>query len=110
MSPPNLVEMKPIVPELLQEQATPENIVQIALELLLNPIRRQETLDAYKQMRLSLGEVGVCDRAASEIFQLLEARVRSNRQWKNNPCNSSYCYRLICRGRRIFSRNRASGI
>ena len=74
MSPPNLVEMKPIVPELLQEQATPENIVQIALELLLNPIRRQETLDAYKQMRLSLGEVGVCDRAASEIFQLLEAR------------------------------------
>ena len=74
MSPPNLVEMKPIVPELLQEQATPENIVQIALELLLNPIRRQETLDAYKQMRLSLGEVGVCDRAASEIFQLLGAR------------------------------------
>ncbi len=74
MSPPNLVEMKPIVPELLQEQATPENIVQIALELLLNPRRRQETLDAYRQMRLSLGEVGVCDRAAAEIFQLLEAR------------------------------------
>ncbi len=74
MSPPNLVEMKLIVPELLQEQATPENIVQIALELLLNPIRRQETLDGYQQMRLSLGEVGVCDRAAAEIFQLLEAR------------------------------------
>ncbi len=74
MSPPNLVEMKPIVPELLQEQASPENIVQIALELLLNPSRRQEMLDAYEQMRLFLGEVGVCDRAAAEIFQLLEAR------------------------------------
>lgn len=74
MSPPNLVEMKPIVPELLQEQASPENIVKIALELLLNPSRRQEMLDAYQQMRLSLGEVGVCDRAAAEIFQLLEAR------------------------------------
>ncbi|WP_009634200.1 lipid-A-disaccharide synthase [Synechocystis sp. PCC 7509] len=74
MSPPNLVEMKPIVPELLQEQASSENIVQIALELLLNPSRRQEMLDAYEQMRLSLGEVGVCDRAAAEIFQLLEAR------------------------------------
>ncbi len=74
MSPPNLVEMKPIVPELLQEQASPENIVQVALELLLNPSRRQETLDGYQQMRLSLGEVGVCDRAAVEIFQLLEAR------------------------------------
>jgi len=35
MSPPNLVEMKPIVPELLQEQATPENIQHAALELLL---------------------------------------------------------------------------
>jgi len=34
MSPPNLVEMRPIVPELLQRQATPENIQHAALELL----------------------------------------------------------------------------
>lgn len=71
MSPPNLVEMKPIVPELLQEQATPENIVQAALELLLNQSRRQQTLADYQEMRRSLGEVGVCDRAAQEILQLL---------------------------------------
>ena len=69
MSPPNLVEMKPIVPELLQEQATPENIVQAALELLLNQCRRQQTLADYQQMRRCLGEVGVCDRAAKEILQ-----------------------------------------
>lgn len=72
MSPPNLVEMKPIVPELLQEQATPENIQQTALELLLNPIRRQQIMSDYQKMRQSLGEVGVCDRAAQEIFQLLQ--------------------------------------
>lgn len=71
MSPPNLVEMKPIVPELLQEQATPENIVEAALELLLNQSRRQQTLADYQEMRRSLGEVGVCDRAAQEILQLL---------------------------------------
>lgn len=71
MSPPNLVQMKRIVPELLQEQATPENIVQEALELLLNPNRRQQTLADYQEMRSCLGEVGVCDRAAQEIFQLL---------------------------------------
>lgn len=71
MSPPNLVEMKPIVTELLQEQATPENIQHAALELLLNPSRRQQTLADYQQMRRSLGEVGVSDRAAQEIFQLL---------------------------------------
>lgn len=76
MSPPNLVEMKPIVPELLQEQATPENIVQNALKLLLNPSRRKQTLADYQQMRLALGEVGVCDRAAVEILQLLTKDVR----------------------------------
>ena len=69
-SPPNLVVMKPIVPEFLQEQATPENIIQAAMELLLNPRRRQQTLLDYEEMRQSLGEVGVCDRAAQEILQM----------------------------------------
>jgi lipid-A-disaccharide synthase len=36
MSPPNLVVMRSIVPELLQEQATSENIVNESLELLFN--------------------------------------------------------------------------
>lgn len=71
MSLPNLVEMKPIVPELMQEQATPENVQHAALELLLNPNRRQQTLADYQEMRQSLGEVGVCDRAAQEILQML---------------------------------------
>lgn len=71
MSPPNLIEMKPIVPEFLQDQATPENITQAALELLLNPERRQQTLADYQQMRQAIGEPGVCDRAAQEILQLL---------------------------------------
>ena len=70
-APPNLVLMKPIVPELLQEQATPENITQTALELLLNPSRRQQTLADYQEMRQCLGELGVCDRAAQEILQML---------------------------------------
>ncbi len=71
MSPPNLVEMKPIVPEFLQDAATPENITQAALELLLNPERRQQTLQGYQMMQQALGEVGVCDRAAQEILRLL---------------------------------------
>ncbi len=72
MSPPNLVVMRSIVPELLQEQATPENIVQESLELLLNPDSRKQTLADYQEMRRLLGEVGVCDRAAKEILQLAE--------------------------------------
>lgn len=69
MSPPNLVVMRPIVPELLQEQATPENIVQESLELLLNPERHQKILTDYQEMQELLGEVGVCDRAACEILR-----------------------------------------
>ncbi|MEH2063840.1 MAG: lipid-A-disaccharide synthase [Nostoc sp.] len=70
-SPPNLVVMKAIVPELLQEQATPENIVQTAMDLLLNYSRREQTLADYEEMRRCLGEVGVCDRVAQEILQML---------------------------------------
>ncbi len=70
MSPPNLVLMRSIVPELLQEQATVDNIVREALELLFNSERRSATLRDYQEMRQLLGEVGVCDRAAHEILQL----------------------------------------
>lgn len=71
VSPPNLVEMKPIVPELLQEEATADQIAQAALELLLNPARRQQVLAGYRQMRLALGGTGATDRAAQAILQLL---------------------------------------
>jgi len=70
MSPPNLVVMREIVPELLQEKATAENIVQESMELLLNPQRREQTLKDYQEMRQLLGEVGVCDRAAKEILEV----------------------------------------
>jgi lipid-A-disaccharide synthase len=69
MSPPNLVQMKPIVPELLQDKATAENIVYHALELLQNADRCQQMKAGYQEMRESLGEVGVCDRAAAEIMK-----------------------------------------
>ena len=72
ISPPNLVQMKPIVPELLQENATVENIVFHALELLQSADRRQEMLTDYRQMRETLGDVGVCDRAAAEIIKNLK--------------------------------------
>ncbi len=70
-SPVNLVVMRSIVPEFLQEQATPENIIQAAMELLLNPSRREQTWVDYQEMRQCLGSVGVCERAAIEILQML---------------------------------------
>ncbi len=73
VSPANLVAMQPIVPEFLQDQATPENLVGAALALLLDPDRRQTMLAGYQDMRRMLGEVGVCDRAAQEILNLVVA-------------------------------------
>ncbi|MDB9308746.1 lipid-A-disaccharide synthase [Aphanizomenon sp. CS-733/32] len=69
-SPVNLVVMREIVPEFLQEQATAENITQAAMELLLNPEKRQQTLTDYQEMRHCLGELGVCDRTAKEILKM----------------------------------------
>lgn len=71
VSPPNLVNMKPIVKEFLQFQATPEAIAQESLDLLLNPDRRQQMLEDYREMQQALGTAGVCDRAAQEILDLL---------------------------------------
>jgi lipid-A-disaccharide synthase len=68
MSPTNLVEMKSIVPELLQDAATPDRIASESLELLLNPERRDRMLSDYTQMRSALGDPGVCDRVAQLIF------------------------------------------
>jgi lipid-A-disaccharide synthase len=70
-SPVNLVVMREIVPEFIQEKATPENITQAALEFLLNHSRKQQMSADYEEMQRCLGEVGVCDRAAREIFSMV---------------------------------------
>ena len=70
MSPPNLVMMRAIVPEFLQYPATPDNITNAALELF-EPERRQKMIEDYREMKRSLGEVGVCDRAAQEMLKML---------------------------------------
>jgi lipid-A-disaccharide synthase len=72
MSPVNLVVMREIVPELFQEAATSERIVEESLNLLLNPERRQKLAADYHEMRSLLGEVGVCDRAAKEILDFIK--------------------------------------
>ncbi|PSB57542.1 lipid-A-disaccharide synthase [Chamaesiphon polymorphus] len=68
MSTPNLIAMKAIVPELMQDEANPERIAAESLELILNRERRDRMLVDYRQMRTALGETGVCDRVAQEIL------------------------------------------
>jgi lipid-A-disaccharide synthase len=68
MSPPNLIEMKSIVPELMQEDVNAERIAAESIELILNQTKRDRMLADYAAMRLSLGEPGVCHRASQEIL------------------------------------------
>lgn len=74
ISLPNLVEMQPIVPELVQDDATPAAIAKEAIDLLANPERRRTMLAGYASMQKALGGAGVCDRAAQEILNLAIAK------------------------------------
>lgn len=70
ISPANLVLMREIVPELLQEAATPEAIFREAMSLLQDKTRREQLQQDYQQMRRALGQPGACDRAAAEILAI----------------------------------------
>jgi len=72
MSPPNLVMNRAIVPELLQEEASCERIVEEAKAILDNPAKINQIKADYLLMRQNLGEVGVCDRAAQTILNIWE--------------------------------------
>ncbi|MEM7554018.1 MAG: lipid-A-disaccharide synthase [Cyanobacteria bacterium P01_A01_bin.84] len=70
-SPVNLLVMHEIIPELIQEKATSENITQAAMEFLFNPERQQQLKTDYLSMQQKMGQKGVCDRAAKEILQMI---------------------------------------
>ncbi|HTL88271.1 MAG TPA: lipid-A-disaccharide synthase [Leptolyngbya sp.] len=69
-SPPNLVCMKEVAPEFIQDAATPENLAKAGLELL-KPENRAKTIADYQEMRQALGEAGTCDRVARSILEQL---------------------------------------
>ena len=70
ISPVNIVAKQAIVPELLQEAATPDAIAQLALELLQPSELRSQMLEGYR-LHLTLGERGVLKRAANLILDAL---------------------------------------
>jgi lipid-A-disaccharide synthase len=71
MSPTNLVLMEDIVPEFLQDRATPETLSAEALTLLQNDAARQRMLSGYQRVQQAMGERGVCDRLAARLFAIL---------------------------------------
>ena len=73
ISPVNLVLEERLVPELLQQQLSPEAVVAEALPLLQSPAAREHMLEGYRRLRESLGQPGVTRRAAAAILDGLPA-------------------------------------
>jgi lipid-A-disaccharide synthase len=68
MSPANLVLMEPVVPELLQDEASADRIYAESYRLLTDEPARAKTLDGYRRIREALGAPGACQRAAVRIL------------------------------------------
>lgn len=71
VSLPNILGGRAIVPELLQEQVTPESLGAAVAELLADGGARQRQLDAFKAIRGSL-RLNAGERAAEAIANLLK--------------------------------------
>jgi len=67
---PNLLANHAIFPELIQDDATAENIARAALAWLDNPDRRDDVRRKLAKVIDSLGDPGASERAAKAILQL----------------------------------------
>jgi lipid-A-disaccharide synthase len=69
----NLVAGRSIVPELIQDEATAEQLWREVRRLLTDGKAREEMKDGLREVRQSLGEPGASRRAADVV--LAECRV-----------------------------------
>ncbi|WP_417545966.1 lipid-A-disaccharide synthase [Marinobacter sp.] len=75
VSLPNLLAKQPLVPELLQNDATPESLGSAVLERLENQQERDRLVEAFTELHLTLRQ-DADEKAAQAISRLIEARVR----------------------------------
>ncbi len=70
---PNLLAGEQIVPEFIQDAATPENLARASLDLLRDEARRRKVKQKFAEIIASLGGHGAVARAAREILKLLDS-------------------------------------
>jgi len=70
-SPVNLIVKRAIVPELLQEDATPDKLADTAWQILTDAAVREKMLAGYIEIRAQLGTAGAITRVARGILDLL---------------------------------------
>lgn len=67
----NIVAGRSVVPELIQNAATPEGIAEAIGPVLEDPVRRNEMIKELEQVRQLLGEGGASQKAAAVVSELL---------------------------------------
>ena len=73
VSLPNLLARKPLVPELLQDDATPESLGAAVLECMENQQERDRLVEAFTELHHSLRQ-DADEKAAQAISRLVEER------------------------------------
>jgi lipid-A-disaccharide synthase len=68
----NLIGREEIVPELMQDDATPESLSKVALEYLRNPERAASMRSRLAEIRARLGSRCASDTAAAAVARYLE--------------------------------------
>lgn len=69
---PNLLAEREVIPEFVQDAATPEAIADAALRLLRDEKSRSTATTGFDELRTKMGAPGACERAAQEIQKLFE--------------------------------------
>ncbi|HOJ33616.1 MAG TPA: lipid-A-disaccharide synthase [Candidatus Hydrogenedentes bacterium] len=64
----NIIAGKSIVPEFIQHNATPENVLPVALELMQDSNARKQMIQNLEEVKRKLGETGASQKAAKEIL------------------------------------------
>jgi lipid-A-disaccharide synthase len=70
---PNLLAKRPIVPELIQDDATPQRLADAALRFLDQPDVARQTRSELLELRAQLGPTGAVERAAEAIASRVAA-------------------------------------
>jgi lipid-A-disaccharide synthase len=71
---PNIVTGRRILPELIQHEATADNVSQAALRLMTDPAVRAQAAADLKEVRVNLGEPGAVKRVASIVLDVASGR------------------------------------
>lgn len=73
---PNLLLAEEVVPELLQDHCTPDNVARAVAELLASPERRARMRERLAAVRTELGESGASRNAAARVAAVLRGVLR----------------------------------